>query len=155
MSHRINLIYKTLLPFMTLVCLTMSAACAKETKIKSSKSAQQLDLTGSYQMRSGKSAGLLLMKRISGEKYRFLLNSTWEGTNVGQVNTGEAAGIINCQNGAASHQEEGFKLFFMFKKGICEVKCDKPEAFGGINVNPQGNYRLTSSKAPSEAEFME
>lgn len=144
-----------LLPTVALACLTMPYTTAKETKNNSAKSIQGINLTGSYQMRSGKSSGLLLLKKIAGAKYRFLLNSTWEGENPGQVNTGECAGIINCKNGTASHQEEGFKLFFNFKKGVCEIKCDNPQAFGGINVNPEGSYRLSSNKEPSEAEFME
>ncbi|MBX9941723.1 MAG: hypothetical protein K2Y32_20830 [Candidatus Obscuribacterales bacterium] len=144
-----------LLPTVALAFLTMPYTTAKETKGSQGKTTQTLDLTGSYQMRSGKSSGLLLLKKIAGAKYRFLLNSTWEGENPGQVNTGESAGIINCKNGTASHQEEGFKLFFNFNKGVCEIKCDNPQAFGGINVNPEGSYRLSSNKEPSEAEFME
>ncbi len=140
--------------------LTSPAVFAKK-KADNKPAASTGDLSGRYEKGNKENGGLLLLKRIDNNDYKFYLDANWTSSTTGQDNTGLGFGKITLNGNTATYNSDsdptaGFQLSFDFSKPEkCKVNCVRPENFGEKNVNPNGDYRRTSKKAPADSEFKE
>ncbi|MBK9143285.1 MAG: hypothetical protein IPM23_12355 [Candidatus Melainabacteria bacterium] len=144
-----DLCYRLVLMALVVLVFSCSHAGARGSTAKAGA-----NLSGTYKLKRGACDGILLLKRLSSDKYKFLLNVSWTGANPGQVNVGEDSGEVSLAGGKGSYKSEDYVLTFdCTRPELCSVNCAPPEKFGGLNVNPNGSYRRTSKTPPPDSEF--
>ncbi len=137
--------------------ITLPQQADSKTKTKSGTTskarAQIVSVTGQYDYKRGRDSGCLYVKEQAPGKFQFALSSTWVGNAAtGNVHSGQAGGVIQLINNKASYKKNEYTLNFNFTPGHCAVAC-VGDGFGGMNVDPAGNYKKVNSKVPSATDL--
>jgi len=86
----------------------------------------------------------------AGKHIKFSLYSFWRCQD-GTAGNGVAEGVIALKGRTAVYKQTdpaySYTLTFHFSPSACTVDCEKPDHFGGFNVDPTGTYRKVSSRA--------
>ena len=112
-----------------------------------SKSTSNTTVTGTYGSGNNDLGSELKVKELAGKKMRFSLYSFWRCPD-GTACNGMAEGTIVLTGKKAQYHSDDpeYTLKFLFSESGCTVECDKASNFGGFNVDPNGQYKRSSSK---------
>lgn len=101
------------------------------------------DVTGTYNMKAGGTAGVVLVQHSAGGKIRFYLNATY------RANTGELSGEIALTGQAANYVDKDLNCTISFNFARGSLVLDQDGSCGmGLNVSAAGTYKRVSSAPP-------
>ena len=117
-------------------------------------------VTGTYERKDKYSPGTLYVVALPNNKIQFNIGALYcsgpEDMKNGNVHTGGADGTIPIKNNVAKYvfNEYGSKYTLTFTFSGKNAGVDyEGDGFGGINVEPSGNYVKTSSKQPTKDQM--
>jgi hypothetical protein len=131
------------------VCLVPESVAAGSTS----------GLTGVYTCDS--TDGKMYIKELPDHRIRFRVTAYWQmydDNNKPSIkNSGECAAVVPVVNGKAVYKHKGdeantYTITMNFKGKKCELALDG-NGFGGMNVNPTGEWTRVSAKEPTKRQL--
>lgn len=140
--------------WMCAALLTLAAATLIHAQGARTKSgAPQSNVTGSYRVRHRRVPNTLDVLQLPDGKIKFQLYAYWAGNaEIGNVNTGEAKGVVPLQNNVAVFEDADGKCKIRMKftgNKIIVTQEEEELACGfGFNVTADGTYLKLNSRKP-------